>query len=90
MAAMTPDNGILATVPGQFVAEGSQGLPDPATAAVDELTATIDADWAGWVRITYRRQLARHRKHSHWYWHAVRADATSSVCPAPPTTPSRP
>lgn len=29
----------------------------------------------GWNRPhTYRRQLVKHRKHSHWYWRAVRAD----------------
>jgi hypothetical protein len=31
MTRMYPDNGILALVPGQFVARGSQQLPDPAT-----------------------------------------------------------
>lgn len=70
------DNGILANVPGQFVSQGSEGLPDPETATVEVQTAVVDADWAGRVTITYRRQLARHRKHSHWYWRAVRADAT--------------
>jgi hypothetical protein len=39
------------------------------------MSADIDADYSGRVRITYRRQLARHRKHSHWFWRAVRADA---------------
>jgi hypothetical protein len=74
LPVMYPDNGILATVPGQYVSEGANALPDPETAADEEVTATIDADWAGVVKITYRRQLARHRKHSHWYWRAVRAD----------------
>jgi hypothetical protein len=70
---MYPDNGILAKVPGQLVADGSKGLPDAESATADTMSAEIDADWAGRVRITYRRQLARHRKHSHWYWQAVRA-----------------
>jgi hypothetical protein len=74
---MYPDNGILARVPGQYVGQGSNGLPDPETATDQELTATVDAGWAGVVTITYRRQLAKHRKHSHWYWRAVRAEAAS-------------
>lgn len=81
---MYPDNGILATVPGQFVAQASQGLPDAGTATEQEVSATVDADWAGVVTITYRRQLARHRKHSHWYWIAVRADPIAAE--APPST----
>lgn len=68
-------NGILARVPGEFVSLGSTSLPDPETATDQELTVTVDADWAGVVRITYRRHLVKHRKHSHWYWRAVRADA---------------
>jgi hypothetical protein len=69
-----PDNGIMASVPGQFIARGSQQLPDPETATEAEMSVTLEADFVGRVRITYRRQLARHRKHSHWYWAAVRAE----------------
>ncbi len=78
---MYRDNGILAAVPGQCVSQGSKGLPDPETSNEQELTAVVDAEWAGVVRITYRRQFVKHRKHSHWYWQAVRAD-----CSSPPST----
>jgi hypothetical protein len=73
------DNGILAKVPGEFIAMASKGLPDPETATEGTLSAEIDASWAGRVRLTYVRQLVRHRKHSHWYWLAVRADAAALV-----------
>ena len=71
---MYPDNGCLAGVPGEFVSQGSKGLPDPETSTEQEISATVDADWAGLARVTYRRKLVRHRKHSHWYWRAIRAD----------------
>lgn len=73
--AMRSDNGILTKVPGEYVAQGAQSLPDPATATADTMIVALDAGWVGPVCITYRRQLAQHRKHTHWYWHAVRADA---------------
>ncbi len=70
-----PDNGILGTVPGQYIAEASKELPDPATATAERMTATINAGWVGPVRITYDRCLTRHHKMSHWYWGAVSAEA---------------
>jgi hypothetical protein len=73
--ATCPDNGILSTVPGEFVAQGSKGLPEPATAMAELRTATLDAAHAGRVTITYERALAKHGKSRHWYWRAVRADA---------------
>jgi hypothetical protein len=69
------DNGILARVPGQFVALGAEQLPDPEAAQAGEQSVELDADYAGRVRITYDRTLAQHGKSRHWYWRAVRADA---------------
>lgn len=50
------DNGILARVPSRFIAKASGTLPDPACALDDEISVEIDADWAGRVRLTFRKQ----------------------------------
>lgn len=50
------DNGILARVPGQFIAQASKSLPDPACAIADEICVEVDAAWAGRVRLTFRKQ----------------------------------
>jgi len=68
------DNGILAEVPGQYVAEGSQTLPAAATAEDREYPVEIDAGHAGRVRIYYRKQKAKRGKFSHWFWLAKRAE----------------
>jgi hypothetical protein len=48
-------DGILAKVPGEFVSAGSKGMPEPASATESTMGADVDANWAGRVRITYRR-----------------------------------
>ena len=58
-ASLSPkysDEGILARVPGQFVAQGSKSLPDPACALDDEMSVEIEAAWVGRVRLTFKRQ----------------------------------
>ncbi|WP_457424287.1 hypothetical protein [Roseateles sp. P5_E7] len=50
------DNGILARVPSQFIAQASKSLPDPACAVDDEMSVEIDAAWAGRVRLTFRKR----------------------------------
>lgn len=49
-------NGILSRVPGQYIAQASKSLPDPSCAVDDEICVEIDADWAGRVRLTFRKQ----------------------------------
>jgi hypothetical protein len=61
-----PDNGILASAAGQVIAVRFRQLPDPATATAEEMCVALDAEYACLVLITYRRTLARQRKHSHW------------------------
>jgi hypothetical protein len=70
------DNGILASVPGQFVAQAGRLLPDPACAVDDEMSVEIDADWAGRVRLTFRkRRYSRPKgKSSYVAWLCWRAD----------------
>jgi len=50
------ENGILARVPGQFIAQAARTLPDPACALDDEIFVEIDAALAGRVRLTFRKQ----------------------------------
>lgn len=68
------DNGILAKVPGPYVAEATQTLPDPEMADDRLYEVEIEAGHAGWVRIYAKRQKARHNKRSHWFWVAVKAE----------------
>lgn len=61
---MDEGNGILASVPGQHIAQASRSLPEPATALQERASVVINADWAGAVRIHYVRQKLRHGKTS--------------------------
>ncbi len=66
--AMDEDNGILPTIPGNYIAAAVLQCPSPRTSQMDVHEVVIDAGWAGRVRITCR--LAKSRK----FWTAVRAD----------------
>ena len=70
------DNGILARVPSQFIAQAGRSLPDPACAVADQMQVEIDADWAGRVRLTFRKQrYSRPRgKTSYYAWHCFYAE----------------
>lgn len=68
------DNGILAEVPGQYVAQAAQTLPPAVTAEDRDYDVVIDAGHAGRVRLFYRKQKARRGKFSHWFWLAHRAE----------------
>jgi hypothetical protein len=70
----TDDNGILTRVPSHFLAIASRQLPPPEGAGDEPQAVTIEADWAGLVRITFQRQKMRHHRNSHWAWVAIRAD----------------
>lgn len=71
---MEENNGILAEVPGQYVAQASLTLPPAAAAEDREYPVEIDAGHAGRVRIFYRKQKAKRGKFSHWFWQARRAE----------------
>ena len=70
------DNGILARVPSQFIAQAGRTLPDPACAIEEQLQVEIDADWLGLVRLTFRkRRYSRPRaKTSYCAWHCLHAE----------------
>jgi hypothetical protein len=50
------DNGLLARMPGRYIAQASKSLPDPACALDDEMCVEIDATPTGRVRLTFRKQ----------------------------------
>ena len=67
-------NGILASVPGEFVSLGSGRLPSAEAMEGQRRSSEVDAGWLGLVRITYEAKRLRYRKSSRWVWVAVRAD----------------
>jgi hypothetical protein len=69
-----PENGILASVPGQYIAEATQLLPPAETAEDRDYTVDIDAGHVGRVRLYARKQKARSGKHAHWFWLVNRAE----------------
>jgi len=63
------DNGILARVPGEYIAKASRSLPDPACATEDERRVEIDAGWAGRVRLTFKKhRYSRARSKPYVAW----------------------
>lgn len=71
---MNEDNGILATIPGQYLGEALKSLPHPDATADDQMV-DIDVEHIGRVRLYIRRQKAVRGKHSHWFWSTWRAEA---------------
>lgn len=69
-------NGILASVPGQYISQASKGLPDPATASDDVVHVELEAGWLGLVRfrlVRSKHRLPRH-KTTIWRWACVHAE----------------
>lgn len=80
LAPARSDNGILARVPGQYIALASRSLPDPACAVEHEMRVEIDAAWAGRVRLTFEKQryCRPKAKTSYWAWHCRHAEAVAA------------
>lgn len=78
-----PNNGILASVPGQYIAQGQLTLPSPED-RTEPMTVELDADWVGRVRITYWPYSYRHRRNTFWAWAAKHAEKVATPPPAPP------
>jgi hypothetical protein len=67
-------HGILGRVQGDYIAAGLATLP-PATAdATAHHEVEIDAGPAGTVRLFIEKKRVRHRRHSHYFWSAYRAE----------------
>jgi hypothetical protein len=67
--------GILGSVPGDWIARGSKELPAPGPADTEPRRVVLEVPRVGRVRLSYRATQARHRgKTSHWFWCAERAE----------------
>jgi len=82
-------NGILARVPGQYIAQGCLSLPNPLSTTAEELTAEVDAGWAGRVLLTFTKYRYRRSKDktSSVIWLCRRADPVEPATEqSPPAT----
>lgn len=81
LPATHTDNGILARVPSQFIAQAGRTLPDPSCAIEEQMQVEIEADWLGLVRLTFiRRRYSRPRaKTSYYAWHCLHAEHASPL-----------
>jgi hypothetical protein len=67
-------NGILGRVQGDHIAPGLQSLGPATATAPSHHEVLIDAGHLGTVRLFIEKKLARHNRHSHYYWSAYRAE----------------
>ncbi|MEK7945711.1 hypothetical protein WKR98_13220 [Pigmentiphaga sp. YJ18] len=72
------DNGILGQIHGEAIAHATNALPDPATATNLNPSVLITVEHVGRVRIRFVRKQARHNKHRHYFWSAVRAERVTT------------
>ncbi|WP_116324727.1 hypothetical protein [Cupriavidus taiwanensis] len=70
-------NGILGRVQGNYIAAGLQTLEPATAAAPNHHEVLIDAGHLRTVRLFIEKKLARHNRHSHYYWSAYRAEPES-------------
>ncbi len=68
-------SGILARVPGEYVAKASDLLPKASTDGPKVMFAEIDAPYVGRVRIRFEVFSHKHRKHHSVFWVAHHAEA---------------
>lgn len=73
------DNGILASVPGEYIVQAEKTLPAPTPDGPQTLTAEVDADWLGRVRIRFEFREFRHYKMTNMAWVAVHAEAVEGT-----------
>ncbi|CAG9172984.1 hypothetical protein CURE108131_21135 [Cupriavidus respiraculi] len=67
-------NGILAQVPGDYVAAASLTLAPPTAAGPLHQEVEVDAGHVGRVRLFFEQKVARRGRHSHRFWAAYRAE----------------
>jgi hypothetical protein len=65
---MDEDRGILAQVPGAYIAAAMMSLPDAAVASEPMIDVIAVAPTLGTVRLTFKRFYHRHGKSSRWFW----------------------
>lgn len=74
MADISPDNGILAKVPGNLTGDAIRQLPPPGSHIVGPMSVVVQHPELGPVRVTYQAQRFRHGRSGHWAWIPKRAD----------------
>jgi hypothetical protein len=68
------DNGILATIPGQYVSRATAGLPEPFTVQWKTAVCTsLQVPGIGRVGFTAEAMQFKHGRSVHYYWNVVRA-----------------
>ncbi|AEI77529.1 hypothetical protein CNE_1c21950 [Cupriavidus necator N-1] len=67
-------NGILGRVQGHYIAAGLQTLPRATHDGPSHHEVLVEAGHLGTVRLFIEKKLARHNRHSHYYWSAYRAE----------------
>lgn len=86
LPSIDADNGILARVPGEYIAKAGRSLPDAATAPDELMRVEIDAGWAGRVRLTFTKFRYRRPKAKSFYvfWNCKHAEAVAPAAQAAP------
>jgi len=72
--SISEDNGILAKVPGHYVAMISEMLQPPATAEDRDYDVVLEAGHAGTVRLFARKDRYSHGKSFYRFWRVFRAE----------------
>ena len=75
MIEMGRDKGILVKIRGDDISAGSQMLPLAGPGLPSELSAVVDTQDFGKVRITYRLKSSPRKKTGLWFWTACHAVA---------------
>ncbi|WP_156545992.1 hypothetical protein [Cupriavidus sp. D384] len=68
------ENGILGRVPGVYVAQAVNSLPPPTAIGPGAAAVVVEAGELGLVHFSVERRRAKHGRHSHYFWTAVRAE----------------
>ena len=67
-------NGILGRIQGQYVSAAILALPPAASSSEAHVEVDMDAGPDGRVRFFAEKKLARHHRHSHYFWSVYRAE----------------
>jgi hypothetical protein len=67
-------NGILGRISSQYVSAAVNLLPPAESTAAAHLEVELTAGSAGKVRFFAEKTLARHHRHSHYFWSVYRAE----------------
>lgn len=71
---ISPENGVLAFVPGDLIAAAMQTLPRAEYGVQSPRTVRIEVPGRGLFSITFEAANYKKAKSVHWFWRLVRAD----------------